>query len=243
MRSKMNGMADGMGLKGKRSAIWISAVLYVLMTSILMVVVLEAGLPLLVNMKEKAIFMQTKDNFASLNQHIEDVGSAGPGSQRLVPINIKKGYLKVDNEKVKWYMDTQADVIEPMTKLSIGNLKIASDSDVDAYESGNYFILENFYMRAVFNKIGNSSSYSNITSTNVIDHLKFKGTGGVTNGTFTLLIDSTSLDGNGYTSISNAGYDMATASVSAFLNSTSGLNYTITFTLHGDADFLTVNMQ
>ncbi|PIN86985.1 hypothetical protein COV19_02215 [Candidatus Woesearchaeota archaeon CG10_big_fil_rev_8_21_14_0_10_44_13] len=227
----------------KKSQIWESAVLYVLMTAIIMVIVLEAGVPILQEMRDKAVFIQTRDNFISLNQHIEDVSNAGPGSQRLVPIQIKKGYLKIDNEKIKWYMDTKADVIEPMSKISTGNVKMASDSDVDAYESGNYLIIENFYAQAGFNKIGNESSFGNITSTNILDYMKFKGTGSVANGTFTLQIDGTSFEGNGYTKIDEEGYDKDRAVVRAFINTTSGANYTVTFTMYGDTDFMTVNIE
>lgn len=228
--------------KYRKSQIWIEAVLYVLMTAIIMVVVLEAGIPILDKMKDKSIFIQTRDNFVSLSQHIEEVSNAGPGSQRLVPIEIKKGYLKVDNEKVKWYMDTKAEIIAPMSKISLGNVKIASDSDVDAYTSGDYYILENFYVLAAFSRIGNSSVYGNITSANILAYLKFKGTGGTTNGTFTFLIDSAAISGDGYTAM-ESGYDEGSGSVSAFINTTSGTNYTITFTLYGDTDFLAVNME
>lgn len=228
--------------KHRKSQIWIEAVLYILMTAIIMVVVLEAGIPILDKMKDKSIFIQTRDNFVSLSQHIEEVSNAGPGSQRLVPIEIKKGYLKVDNEKVKWYMDTKAEIIAPMSKISLGNVKIASDSDVDAYTSGDYYVLENFYVLAAFNRIGNSSSYDNMTSTNILAYLKFKGTGGTTNGTFTFLIDSATISGNGYTTM-ESGYDKDRGSVSAFINTTLGINYTITFTLYGDTDFLAVNME
>lgn len=226
----------------RRSQIWIDAVLYVLMTAIIMVLVLEAGTPILSKMKDKAIFTQTKDNFVSLNQHIEDVSNAGPGSQRIVPIMIKKGKLTVDNEKIKWSMTTDADVLEPMSKISIGNVKISSDSDVDSYKTGNYLILENFYIQAGFNRIGNESVYGNITSTNILDYVKFKSTNGLANGTFTLLIDGSAIDANGYTQLIEPGYDQARASVKAFINTTSG-NYTIIFTMYGDTDFMTVNME
>lgn len=227
----------------KKSQIWISAVLYVLMTAIIMVVVLEAGTPILNNMKDKAIFTQTRDNFMSLNQHIVDVSNSGPGTQRLIPIQIKKGYLKVDNEKIKWYMDTKADIIEPMSKISIGNLKIASDSDADAYENGGYYVLENFYIQAWFNKIGNESVFANISSTTILDHLKFKSTNGIANGTFSFLIDGSSVSGNGYTTIDGPAYDQDRAILTALINTTTGVNYTITFMLYGDSDFLVVNME
>lgn len=240
---KAQNIQDKTGGIGRKAQIWESAVLYVLMTAIIMVIVLEAGVPLLKEMRDKAVFVQTRDNFISLNQHIEDVSNAGPGSQRLVPIQVKKGYLKVDNEKIKWYMDTTADVIEPMTKISTGNVKIASDSDVDAYASGDYLIMENFYIHAGFNKIGNESYYENITSTTILDYMKFRGTGALANGTYSFLVDGSSVSGNGYTKLDEAGYDKDKAILRAFINTTSGTNYTIIFTMYGDADFMTINIE
>ena len=229
-------------VKVKKAQIWVSAVLYVLMTTILMVVVLEAGVPLLNDMKDKSIFVQTKDNFVSLSQHIEEVSSSGPGSQRLVPIEIKKGYLSIGNEKVKWSMDTTADILAPMSKISLGNVKISSDADVDAYESGNYYILENFYMLAAFNKIGNSTAYGDIISNNIIGYLQFKGTGGTANGTFDFSVNGVPISGTGYTGLVDAGYDKASGSVIALVNNTEG-NYTIIFSLKGDTDFMLVNVE
>jgi hypothetical protein len=73
--------------------------------------------------------------------------------------------------------------------------------------------------------------------------VSFKGTGAVANGTFSFLIGGESISGTGYTKIDTEGYDMASASVLAFINTTWGTNYTIRFTLHGDTDYMTVNME
>ncbi|MFO8016910.1 MAG: hypothetical protein R6U32_07460 [Candidatus Woesearchaeota archaeon] len=239
----MTGLRKGPGRGSRKGQIWISAVLYVLMTAVIMVVVLEAGLPVLKEMRDKAVFVQSRDNLISLNQHIKEVGSAGPGSQRTVPLQVQKGHLEVGKEKLRWYMDTEADIIEPMSKISMGDVKIASDSDVDAHETGGHYILENFYMLAAFNKLGNASSYENISSDSIIDYMQFKGTGAIANGTFDLSVDDEMVSGEGYTSINDKGYDQGRASVTAFVNTTSGTNYTIIFTMHGNSDYMTVRMR
>lgn len=243
MLLKMKGIKTRIAGLSKSAQIWESAVLYVLMTAIIMVIVLEAGVPLLKDMRDKAVFIQTRDNFISLNQHIEEVSNAGPGSQRLVPIQVKKGYLTIENDKIKWYMDTTADVLEPMSKISAGNVKMGADADVDAYKTGSSYVLENFYIRAGFNVIGNETNYGNMTSTNILRYVRFKGTGGTANGTFTLLIDGSAIDGNGYTKIEEEGYDKDKATLIALVNTTSGTNYTLSFTMYADSDFMTINIE
>ena len=51
---------------GKKSQIWISAVLYVLLISVVIVIVLEGGTPIMNNLRDKSVFVQTRDNFVNL---------------------------------------------------------------------------------------------------------------------------------------------------------------------------------
>ncbi|MBW2999994.1 hypothetical protein KY339_04940, partial [Candidatus Woesearchaeota archaeon] len=82
-----------------KAQIWISALLYILIAVIVMVIILEATSPLLENLKDESVYTETKSNFVSLNQHISDVSNAGTGSQRVVPVEIRKGELKVGNDQ------------------------------------------------------------------------------------------------------------------------------------------------
>ena len=139
---------------GKKAQLWISAVLYILIISVVMAIVLEAGLPILSNLRDKSIVLQTRDNFINVDKHIQEIADAGPGSQRVVPLEIKKGDLKIEEGRMIWDMDTEADIMQPGTSQQSGNLRVGVNADVKATQSGSLFTLENSYIKAVFNKIG-----------------------------------------------------------------------------------------
>ena len=120
--------------QGKKAQIWVSAVLYILITTIVLVIVIELGTPMLENMKDKSIFTRTKDNFVAIDKNIKDISEEGFGSQRTIPLEIQKGKIDVTDNLIKWEMETNADIIEPGSSIASGNLVISSNSDVSAKE-------------------------------------------------------------------------------------------------------------
>ncbi|MBU0536690.1 MAG: hypothetical protein KKE20_07015 [Nanoarchaeota archaeon] len=226
----------------KKSQIWISAVLYVLLISIVIVIVLEGGTPILENLRDKSVFIQTRDNFVALDKNVMDVSNAGPGSQRIVPFEIKKGELTLGNSQLKWQMDTKSPVIQPRTSIDLGNLRLGSDSDVDAYESNDQLILENYYIKAVFSKIGNESDYGSVNSTSIIQYLTYNRNNGTASGSFSFMIDDNSIDSDGYSKIVQPGYDLGSATVMFYINQTDGVLHTLYFTLDSRSDYLKVDL-
>jgi len=76
-----------------KAQIWVSAILYILVITVVMVLVLNAGVPIIQDLQDKTVFTRSKNTFLSLNQHISEVSEEGVGSQRVVPIEIEKGFL------------------------------------------------------------------------------------------------------------------------------------------------------
>ena len=56
-------------MMNRKGQVWVSAVLYLLITGIIMVVLLEAGIPVLEKARDKSIYDRERDQFLNLNQY------------------------------------------------------------------------------------------------------------------------------------------------------------------------------
>lgn len=111
----------------KKGDIWISAVLYFGLGILVLSIILAAGLPVINKLRDKNVIIQTKTVMYTLDQNIREVIKEGPGSQRVVTINIKKGSLTIDNEKSKiiWvYKNSNVIISDPDTPVFEGKLEI-----------------------------------------------------------------------------------------------------------------------
>ena len=72
--------------KKRRAQIWVSAILYILITVVAVIIILEAGNPIVNGLRDRTAFSKTKDAMQVLDQYIMDVAEGGPGSQRVVPL-------------------------------------------------------------------------------------------------------------------------------------------------------------
>ncbi len=227
----------------RKGAIWISAVLYVLIAVVIMIIVLEAGLPLIKSLNEKSAFTRIRDTLVSLDKQIQQVASEGQGSQRIIPLEITDGEFKVEEQKIRWKLETDSKIVESKTRVELGNLVVASGVDVSASSIGDYFIVENSRISVNFSKIGSQSNFSDINTSAIINNILFKDSSAVTTGTFTFFVnDSSSLSGNGYTILENTGSGLTSASVRAHVNN-SAMAYDVVLTLDSKADFLRANIE
>ena len=227
----------------KKAQIWESAILYLLIISVVIAIVLEAGMPMMNNLRDKSVVMQVRDSFINLDQHIREISTAGPGSQRVVPLETKKGTLKVDDGRILWSMDTEAQIMQPGTSQKFGNIRVGVNADVKASETSNRFIISNSFVRGVFNKIGNSSHYVPINSSSLINHLQSLDTGATVNGTWSFEIDDAEIEGNGYTAMLDKGNDLQEGRVLYHLNLSSGTEHDLTLILRANSDFFIVEMR
>ena len=83
-------------MKSKKADVWVSAVLYFGLGIIVISLLLAAGLPAINKLRDKNVIIQTKEVFQVLDKNIRDVVRGGPGSQRVVSVDIKKGDFKID---------------------------------------------------------------------------------------------------------------------------------------------------
>lgn len=111
----------------KRGAIWVSAVLYIAVGTVIIGLILAASMPLIAKVKERNAFVQAKSLMFTLDETIRTVASEGPGSQReLSPFTINAGRIDVDHgsESITWSMDTTAELLEPNTPIREGVLTL-----------------------------------------------------------------------------------------------------------------------
>jgi len=230
-------------MKDKKGAIWISAVIYVMVVVVVMVIVLEAGLPLIKGLTEQNAFNKIRNTIVILDKQIQQIASEGQGSQRVIPIEITDGELKVTDQKLRWKLETDTKIVEPQSRVELGNLVIASDVDVAASTVGNFFIVENSRIRINFSKIGSSTNYSAITTAGIVNDVFYKDNDARTNGTFTFFVnDSSSLSGNGYTTLEDTGTSLTSVAVRAHINN-SAMQYDIVMTLDSKADFFKASVE
>jgi len=230
-------------MNDKKGAIWISAVIYVMIAVIVMVLVLEAGLPLIKGLTEKNAFNKIRNTVVALDRQIQQIASEGQGSQRVIPIEITDGELTVKDQKLRWKLETDTKIVESKSRVELGNLVIASDVDVTAAEVDNYFIVENSRIKVNFSKIGSSTNFSDINTSGIINNVFYKDNHVTTDGTFTFFVnDSSSLSGTGYTRLEDKGTSLTTAAVRAHINN-SAMQYDILITLDSKADFFRANIE
>jgi len=227
----------------KKGEIWISAALYLVISVVVITIVLSAGLPMLDNMRDRSAFEDSKKSLLVLDQHITEVANEGPGSQRVVPLEIKKGTLSLDANGVSWSMKTKADIIDPRSKLKTGNLIISSNVDVDASATNSTCTLENSKVRVTFLKTGNSSNFTAVDTSLLIQEFRDITSNVVADGNFTFLISNrpNSNIGTGYIVCNRVGTDLDYASVTLFMyntTSTPSFDYEIEFILDSEGDFI-----
>ncbi len=100
--------------------VWVSAILYFGLGIILLTIILSAGTPVINRLRDKNIVIQTKEVMHVLDGNIREVAREGPGSQRPVTVDIRKGEFKVDEatDRVEWTYRTKALLSEPCSPLA-----------------------------------------------------------------------------------------------------------------------------
>jgi len=114
----------------KKGDVWISAVLYMALGVVLLSIIIAASSPVIKRMKDKNTAIQTKDVIFTLDQNIIQVYKEGPGSQRQVKVEVRRGDLTIDssNDLIDWNFRTSVLLSEPNVPIPEGNLIIETKS-------------------------------------------------------------------------------------------------------------------
>jgi hypothetical protein len=224
-----------MKLNKKAQSIWISAVLYLLVTAVIMVLVLNTGIPVLGKLKDKSHYVHTRDTLLSVNHHIKELAKEGKGSQRVVSVDINKGKLVLENNKLKWEMETEANIVESGVAIDQGDITVSANIDVAASANSTNYILENSYVKMIFNKYGNATNYVNFTTGTIIDTIYQKKTSNTIQGSDFDFQTNSDGGNNGYTYLEKTGTDLESGTFVAYINST--FDYKLKITLNSDSNY------
>jgi len=232
----------------KKSQIWISVIIYTLVALLALILLLNTAIPILTEMKDRAVFSKVKDTMLDLDRHITEIANQGEGSQADVAFEIREGEVRFENNQLIWEIETSSRIISPRTSTTIGNLIISSNANVRTYELDNAYIMETNIKNDTFsvriNKKGTKDNKVTYTTSQLIDYIDYNGNRMDGNFTFSLNNDASSASGTGYTEMIPSGNNtnLGRAKVVAHMDSGFG-EYDLEFILESYSDFLTVKIK
>lgn len=112
----------------KKGDTWVSAVLYIALGTIVVAMLLAAGLPVINKIRDRNTVLQTKEVMFGINNAVRTVMREGPGSQRSYSIDIGQGELTIDADQdlINWTMESKAILSEPDVAVYEGDLELAT---------------------------------------------------------------------------------------------------------------------
>lgn len=233
----------------------ISGVMFLAITIVAVVVVYQAGIPIVKRMQTSAAIEQMKTTFVELDELIRQIAAEGTGSKRTVQLRVDPGKIIVNEtqDTIYWELETDAMVISPRTKQQFGNVIVGSNLNTRVYEA-NYtrlgqiecYVMENEHLMVYVRKVGVNTSedgWDDFNTSSLVVAIYNKGMDKwlENEGFLEITIDenANSKTGNGYTIPEETGYNLPYGMVAAYMNS-SYLAYYINFTLGSGADFLEI---
>lgn len=142
----------------KQGAIWISAVLYLLISVLIMVIILQIGVPVIESMQDRSVVQDTQNQFQQLDTMIQTVARQEVGSRRTLPLELQEGEAVFNEDQMTWYMEHDRELLDQDVILSRGNMVVSGGMDVSAYEYNDSYILENSFIRINFSKCDHTNN-------------------------------------------------------------------------------------
>ena len=234
--------------RSNKAQIWVSAIIYTLVAVLALTLILNTGMPILSEFKDRSVYEKVKNIMLDLDEHITEIANQGEGSQASVSFDIKDGKVKFENNEIIWEIETKTEIISPRSSTKLGNLIISSNANVRTYDLTNFHVMEtnikNDTLSIAINKKGSASNWVNLNTSGLIQNISYNGNNMNGNFTFNLNNNASSAVGNGYTYMKPNGNNsnLGSAEVIAHLN-TSFAEYDLVFRLESYADFLIVNVK
>ena len=122
----------------KKGDVWVSAVLYIALSMVIITLILSAGIPFIEKLGDKNTIAQTKTLLFNLDANIETVADEGSGSTRFIsPFEIGKGSLNIipgdppsgQASKIIWSMTTKNLMMNP-------NKASTLESELEKFKEG-----------------------------------------------------------------------------------------------------------
>ncbi len=232
----------------KRAQIWISVIIYTLVAVLALVLILNTGVPILKEMRDRAVFSKVRDIMLDLDRHVSEIANQGEGSQAVVSFEIRNGEMRFENGQVIWELETDSRIISPRSSTTQGNLIVSSNANVKTFETNNYYIMtnnirdENFTVK--INKKGSKNNLVHFNTSEIVDSVIYEDQTMDGDFTFSLNDDAVSMNGTGYIEMIPSGNNtnLGYAKVIAHMK-TDFANYDLEFITEGYSDFLIVRVK
>ncbi|MEM4397302.1 MAG: hypothetical protein QW757_01600 [Candidatus Woesearchaeota archaeon] len=229
----------------KKSQIWVSVIIYTLVSVLALTIVLNTGMPIINELRERASFNKIKDNMLFLDNTINDISKQAEGSQQNVFFDVKEGEIYFKDDSLIWEIETSNNILKSKTSEKIGNL-IITNSNVQTIEYDSYYIFKNRIKNDSFevkiNKINSKENPSTINTSQIISYIKYNDNQ-IQGFDFFVNKNETTSIGNGYIDFFPKGNNsyLSSAKAIAYVNTTLGY-YEIEFSLKSNNDFFSVKL-
>jgi len=123
--------------QSKKAIVWVSTVLYILISLAIIGIVLAAVQPRINEAKNKAVIEQTIILMHEIDNKIEEVSYAGPGNIRSLDLQLKKGLLKINetNKSIAWELKNSAyQYSEPSIPININKINALTTETPEGYD-------------------------------------------------------------------------------------------------------------
>jgi hypothetical protein len=228
------------------------AIVAIAITVGISIIAVNTIMPIINEEKSMQSFQESKNSLSTIDEAVRQMLLESVGSRRQIDIDVRSGRLVVagDEDKIKIQMEGYK-LADPGTTIQEGDIQIRTSGLVDAAEQdidgdGNIdLVLNNSLVSFAVRKIGNITNWSSIDTSSIITQIMNRRTNTTIMPTSGIMINDkagTSL-GTGYTTLTETGINIPSASILVFMNSTSGTQYEALFTLSPATDFVELEIK
>ena len=120
----------------KQAFVWVSTVLYILISLAILGIVLAAVQPRINAARDKAAIEQTINMLNEFDQKIIEVDNSAVGNVRSLSLQLKKGFLTIDSDnKIIWRLtDSSCKYSEPGIDVNISRIKARTEEVAGGFE-------------------------------------------------------------------------------------------------------------
>lgn len=187
-----------------------------------------------------------------LDSVIKELSVEAPGARRTIRIISDFGTFEAlgKEDRFKFRLAAQQQIYEPGTVVREGNYIITSGPSMKAYEKDMNndsvidLVLENDAVIFAVKKLGNSTDWVSINTTNIIPLVSNKRSNVNITPISGIFVgeDHTTSYGNGFTELTRAGSTLQDSSIRVLVNSSS-VRYEALFTLRSAQDFVELEIK
>ncbi|MEM0360548.1 MAG: hypothetical protein QXK06_04405 [Candidatus Diapherotrites archaeon] len=221
----------------------ISAIIYTLVSIVIVSIVLQVGIPYLNRMQDYGEIKNLESMLKEMDKTISIVAAEGKDSQRRISINLAKESMDIngDSEMIIVNKQTSAQVMNPRSRKSQGNYFQGVNVEVDAYvgtiEDTNVLVLENEHIYLAIKKLDSNTT---MKAYNLVQKIRFKDVPADLNAKVDFYMDShAGEDVNIATEFIKSGYNLGWGEIKASIVG-EGHRYNVHFRLESGADFVRV---